>query len=193
MQLAHQPLTLDLRIPFRIAHGVSTQRHNILVCIDEGLGEAAAVPQYHQTPQIITEYLDRVSPLLGDDPYMLEDILARLPAGSNAARCAIDMALHDLLGRRLGQPLYRLLGLNPARIPPTTLTISIDEPHLMAERLAQAAQFSRFKIKLGSPDDEAILRMIRQVSDARLYVDANCAWSYSHALELIPRLAAYDL
>ncbi len=114
MQLEVEPITLNLRSPFRIAHGTSTARHNVLVRIgdgeQEGLGEAAPVRQHHETQAGVLDYLAALPPL-GDDPFDLETILAALPVGSQAARAAVDIALHDLVGKRLGIPLYRLFWL----------------------------------------------------------------------------------
>lgn len=192
MHLSYKPLTLDLIIPFRIAHGVSTQRHNVLVQIEDGIGEAAAVPHYQESQNGIMEYLAGISGQLSDDPLLIEDILQRLPAGSLAARCAIDIALHDLLGKRAGMPLYRLLGLNPASCPPTSYTISIDEPHIMAQR-ARECGFDYLKIKLGSGDDLAMLRAVRSATSARLRVDANAGWTRQQAMDLIPKMEELDL
>src|SRR5512143_2003151 len=118
MKLSWDPITLDLKTTFRVAHGASDQRHNVLVFLDDGVGEAAAVPYYGETQAGIIEYLKTVSDL-GDDPFDMDAVLAKRPAGSRAARSAIDEALHDLWGKKLGQPLYRLLGLNPMHVPRT--------------------------------------------------------------------------
>ncbi len=191
MQLSWEPLNLDLKTTFRVAHSASDQRMNVLVHLDEGLGEAPAVPHYGETQQDIIEYLQSV-PGLGDDPFDLDSVLARRPPGSLAARAAIDVALHDLWGKRLGQPLYRLLGVNPTKLPLTSFTIGMDEPSVMAEQ-ARACGYPILKIKLGSDHDEQIVAAIRSATDARLRVDANAGWTRDQALDLIPRLAAYDL
>jgi L-alanine-DL-glutamate epimerase-like enolase superfamily enzyme len=191
MKLHWEPITLELRTTFRVAHGASDQRHNVLVYLDEAVGEAAAVPYYGETQAGIIEYLKSV-PDLGDDPFDLEAVLAKRPAGSRAARSAIDEALHDLWGKRLGQPLYRLFGLNPTTLPLTSFTIGMDEPEVMAEQ-ARASGHPILKIKLGSSDDEAILKAIRKATSARLRVDANAGWSREQALQIIPRLLEYDL
>jgi L-alanine-DL-glutamate epimerase-like enolase superfamily enzyme len=131
-------------------------------------------------------------PDLGDDPFDMDAVLSRRPPGSRAARCAIDAALHDLWGKRLGQPLYRLFGLNPERMPLTSFTIGMDEPEMMAER-ARESGFPVIKIKLGSDQDEQIVAAIRKAADVKLRADANAGWSREKALDLIPRLAEYDL
>lgn len=192
LSLNCQPVTLDLKTTFRIAHGASDQRHNVIVYLEEGLGESAVVPYYGDTQAGIVAYLEQAAGELGDDPFLMEDLLNRLPPGSPAARAAVDIALHDLWGKRLGQPLYRLFGLNPQTLPLTSFTIAIDEPAVMAEQAA-ACGYPVIKIKLGSPQDEAIVAAIRQATDARLRADANAGWSREEAARLIPRLAEYDL
>jgi len=191
MKLHWEPITLILRTTFRVAHGASDQRHNVLVYLDDGVGEAAAVPYYGETQDGIIEYLKSV-PDLGDDPFDMDAVLARRPAGSRAARSAIDEALHDLWGKKLGQPLYMLFGLNPNNLPLTSFTIGMDKPEVMAEQ-AKESGYPILKIKLGSENDEAIVNAIREATDAKLRVDANAGWSREQALEIIPRLAAYDL
>jgi L-alanine-DL-glutamate epimerase-like enolase superfamily enzyme len=191
IKLRWEPITLDLKTTFRVAHGASDQRHNVLVFLDDGVGEAAAVPYYGETQAGIMEYLKSV-PDLGEDPFDLDAVLAKRPAGSRAARSAIDEALHDLWGKKLGQPLYKLFGLNPNRLPLTSFTIGMDEPDIMAEQ-AKTSGYPILKIKLGSEKDEQIVAAIRQATDARLRADANAGWSREQALEIIPRLAEYDL
>src|SRR4030095_5468833 len=191
MKLHWEPLVLDLKTTFRVAHGAFDQRFNVLVYLDDGVGEAAAVPDYGETQQGIIEYLKTV-PDLGDDPFDMDAVLAKRPAGSRAARSAIDEALHDLWGKRLGQPLHKLFGLNPNNLPLTSFTIGMDEPEVMAEQ-AKASAYAIFKIKLGSDKDEAIIAAIRKATSAKLRADANAGWSREQALQIIPRLAEYDL
>ncbi len=191
MKLHWEPITLNLKTTFRIAHGSDDQRHNVLVYLDDGVGEAAAVPYYGETQAGIIDYL-KSAPDLGNDPFNLDTVLSKRPAGSRAARSAIDEALHDLWGRKLGQPLYKLFGLNPNNLPGTSFTIAIDEPEIMAER-ARGCEYPILKIKLGSDKDEAIVAGIRTATHARLRVDANAGWGREQALHIIPRLIDYDL
>jgi L-alanine-DL-glutamate epimerase-like enolase superfamily enzyme len=191
MKLHWEPITLDLKVTFRVAHGASDQRYNVLVYLDDGVGEAATVPYYGETREGIIEYLKSV-PDLGEDPLDLDAVLAKRPAGSRAARSAIDEALHDLWGKKLGQPLYKLFGLNPHHLPLTCFTIGIAEPEVMAEQ-AKVLSYPILKIKLGSEEDEAIVAAIRKVTDAQLLVDANAGWTRERALQIIPRLVDYDL
>ena len=119
VNITARQLALRLENPFKLSYGTSTVRENVLVQIDDGtytgVGEAAVVPYYHETPERILKYLSdpAVAKAVGADPFLLEDALDRLlPAESPAARAAVDMALHDLWAQHLGQPLYRLWGLN---------------------------------------------------------------------------------
>ena len=192
MKLSVESLSLNLKTTFRIAHGADDQRFNVLVHLDEGVGEAPAVPYYGETQERILAYLSSV-PDLGDDWFDIDGVLARLPPGSRAGRAAIDIALHDLWGQRLGQPLYRLFGLNPTNLPLTSFTIAMDDPEVMARR-ARESGYPIIKVKLGGGvEDEAMVAAIRRATDARLRVDANAGWTREQALELIPRLAEYDL
>lgn len=191
MELHWEPITLDLKTTFRVAHGASDQRHNVFVYLDDGVGEAAAVPYYAETQEGIIRYLQSV-PDLGEDPFDMDAVLSRRPIGSRAARAAIDEALHDLWGKRLGQPLYKLFGLNHRNLPLTSFTIGMDEPEVMAHQ-AKTSNYPILKVKLGSEKDEAIVAAIREVTSSKLLVDANAGWSREQALEMIPRLADYAL
>jgi L-alanine-DL-glutamate epimerase-like enolase superfamily enzyme len=200
MQLTVEPITLNLKTPFRIAHGTSTARHSVLVHLGDGVGEGPLMPYTGYSQAEVVAYLQNLDPdaLMGDDPLALEDVLDWLPPGPAPARNAIDIALHDHWAKQLGQPLYRLWGLNPMRAPLSSLTLSITEDEDELRRRVQVAGgFPILKLKLGTGDlesDEAIVRVARQETDAHLCVDANSAWHHvDEAARIIPRLAAYDL
>jgi L-alanine-DL-glutamate epimerase-like enolase superfamily enzyme len=189
VRLSIEPLTLRLRQPFAIAHGVSLTRENVLVRIGAGIGEAAAVTYLGETRERIVSYLEQVERMPGESEGALEDLLAALPEGSSAARAAIDIALHDDFGQRLGQPLYRLFGLNPARIPTSSFTIPIGTPEQMAAG-AHAAPLPILKLKLGSDGDEARLDAVASAAAGRsLRADANAGWSLAQAERMLPLLA----
>jgi L-Ala-D/L-Glu epimerase len=191
MKLSWDPITLDLKTTFRIAHGADDQRHNVIVHLEEGIGEAPSVFYYDETQQHIMDYLAALPELKGD-PFDFDSILGQLPPGPLSARTAIEVALNDLWGKRLGQPLYRLFGLNPEKIPMTSFTIAMDSPELMAQR-ARESNLPIIKVKLGSPDDDAIVAAIRGATNAKLRLDANAGWSREKAMQIIPRLVDYDI
>ncbi|MGD9404184.1 MAG: dipeptide epimerase [Anaerolineae bacterium] len=190
-------MSLNLETPFRIAHGTSLARHNVLVRITSGehygLGEAAPVRQHHESQDGVLAYLADLPPLDGS-PFHLEQILSALPQGSQSARAAIDIALHDLIGKQLGIPLYRLFGLNPGSAPPTSMTISIGtEQEVQRWARTAAERFSILKLKLGQERSLELVRAVRAVTDARLVADANCAWTVEQAKSLIPAMADLGL
>lgn len=192
MRLSYEPYTIQLKSTWRIAHGSTNERHNVLVQIGEGIGEAAGVPHHGESAAGIMAYLDQFREK-DWDPFNLEEPLNELPAGSNAARCAIDLALHDWMGKLLGKPVYALLGLDPRNAPVTSFSISIDKPEVMAERARQSGM-PILKVKLGGGEDDLqVVRVIREATPARLRVDANAGWSREQAAGLIPRLAEYGL
>jgi len=192
IKISWEPLDLELRTTFRIAHGADDVRNNVLVHINEGLGEAAAVRYHGESQTGIIDYLHNIEGQIGNDPFQIEAILAKLPVGSRAARASIDIALHDLIGKQLGIPLFQLFGLNPDHLPLTCFTLAIDEPDVLAER-ARSCGYPILKVKLGGPDDLTSLAAIRGATDARLRVDANAGWTRDQALRLIPQLVEYNL
>jgi len=156
-----------------------------------GSGEAAPIDRYGETAGSALAYVEANAGVLGDDPFALEEIEARLPAGENAARAALDAALHDLQGKLLGVPVWKLLGL-PRTGPPTSWTVWLGDPDDMARRAeAAAARFRRLKLKLGGGDglDVERVRAVRAVTGLPLQVDVNEWWSLDEALDVLPQLA----
>jgi L-Ala-D/L-Glu epimerase len=196
LEIQHSAVRLALRNAFNLAHGSSDARTNLLVRIEEGWGEVPVVPYYGRTPEELAGELRRAQPLLGDDPARIEGILAAMESAgiAPAVRCGIDLALHDLAGKRAGIPLHRHFGLDPARIPPTSFTIAIDRPEAMAER-ARASGMPILKLKLGREGDADLVavRAVRAASSARLRLDANGGWTREQAARLIPLLQPYDI
>jgi L-Ala-D/L-Glu epimerase len=159
-----------------------------------GYGEAAPIDRYEETAASALSFVEEHGGLLGDDPFALEEVGARLSRipGEQAAKAALDAALHDLQGKLLGVPAWRLLGL-PRTGPPTSWTIWLGNPDDMARRAEQAApRFKRLKLKLGGADglDVERVRAVRSVTDMPLQVDVNEWWQLEEALENIPQLAA---
>jgi L-alanine-DL-glutamate epimerase-like enolase superfamily enzyme len=202
MQVRAEPLDLSLSTPFRISRSVQLTAENVLVELEaggvHGIGEAAPSGFYGEKREIVLAALPYLTNRLGDDPSLLEDITESLdrafPHGNAAAKAAIDMALHDLVARRLGVPVYQLLGLNPQRTPRTSFTIGIDTPDEMAARAREASvEYPILKIKVGTPNDVETVRAIREATNATLRVDANAAWSAKEAIRTINALVPYDI
>jgi L-alanine-DL-glutamate epimerase-like enolase superfamily enzyme len=150
-----------------------------------GRGEAAPVYYRGETTETATAFLTEAAPRVGDDPFALEDVLS--VRGDAAGRSALDAALHDWIGRRLGVPVWRLLGL-ARRAPVTSYTLGIDTLEGTRDRARRAAGFRSLKVKVGGADDLGRLEAIREESDAVLRVDANEGWTLETARELVPSL-----
>jgi L-alanine-DL-glutamate epimerase-like enolase superfamily enzyme len=156
-----------------------------------GYGEAAPLDRYGESAASALAYVEANGHVLGDDPFALEAILRRLPAEQFAGRAALDCALHDLQGKLLGQPTWRLLGLEREG-PPTSWTIWLGDPDDMARRAERVAgRYRKLKLKLGGRDglDVERVRAVRSVTDVPLQVDVNEYWSLDEALESVPQLA----
>ncbi|MFI5169770.1 MAG: dipeptide epimerase [Vicinamibacterales bacterium] len=145
-----------------------------------GIGGGAPIVRYDESAETATRALQDVRPLAATgDPWRAETFLGeafRALPGQYAARAALDIALHDWLGRRLGIPVYRLLGLDPGEAPLTTFSIGIDSPEITRQKVREAAEFPVLKIKVGLDSDEATLDAVRSVTGKPLRVDANEGW-----------------
>jgi len=193
---------VHLAVPFAISRAVRTEKRVVLVQLDDGqrvaYGEASADPFFGETTESLESDVRRAVSLLPEDPADLATLRARLderfPHGG-AAACALDTLAHDRAAQAAGHPLRTFLGLAPAEAPPTSFTIGIAEPSLMAERAAaaKAAGFDVLKVKLGHGDDVAILEGIRRVFDGTIRVDPNAAWTPDEAPRRIERIAQFGL
>jgi L-Ala-D/L-Glu epimerase len=146
-----------------------------------GVGEGAPIVRYHESAADARKAVEAARPLvLAGDPWRLETFLAqtfRPLEGQYAARAALDIAVHDWIGKRLGIPVYRLLGLDPANAPITTFSIGIDTPELTRQKVREAAEFPVLKVKVGLDTDEATIEAVRSVTGKPLRVDANEGWT----------------
>ncbi|HEY0417378.1 MAG TPA: dipeptide epimerase [Gaiellaceae bacterium] len=156
-----------------------------------GYGEAAPIARYEQSVESALEWLEQVD--VGDDPFALEEIFDRVPPGEDAARAALDHALHDLQGKLVGRPVHLLLGLRRAG-PPTSWTIWLGDPDDMARRTERIRDrgFKRLKLKLGGRDglDAERVAAVGAVTDLPLQCDVNEAWSLDEALDYLPQMTA---
>jgi L-Ala-D/L-Glu epimerase len=193
VELSARTVTLRLAETFTISRGSEDEADVVQVEIRHGdvtgFGEAAPIERYDESAASALAWLDGVQ--LGDDPFALDEIEAGLPPGEQAARSAVDAALHDLQGKLVGQPVYRLLGLR-RQGPPTSWTIWLGDPDDMARRAEKVAPrgFRRLKLKLGGRDglDAERVRAVRAVTDLPLQCDVNEAWSLDEALDYLPQL-----
>jgi L-alanine-DL-glutamate epimerase-like enolase superfamily enzyme len=193
MELDARVATVTLAETFTISRGSEDEAQVVRATVRhdgvEGHGEAAPIERYDQSAERSVEWLRQVE--LGDDPFALDEIFGGLPPGEDAARAALDHALHDLQGKLTGLPVYRLLGLRRAG-PPTSWTIWLGDPDDMARRTQKIAGrgFKRLKLKLGGRDglDAERVRAVQSVTDLPLQCDVNEAWSLDEALEYLPRL-----
>ncbi len=193
MELSARKATLQLAETFVIARGAEDEAEVVQVEIRHdgvsGFGEAAPIDRYGESAASALQWLDAVS--LGDDPFALDELFAGLPPGEHAARAAVDGALHDLQGKLVDKPVYRLLGVR--RIgPPTSWTVWLGDPDDMARRAEKAVArgFRRLKLKLGGRDglDVERVRAVRAVTDLPLQCDVNEYWTFDEALEYLPQL-----
>ena len=188
---------LKLKQAWGLSRGTWTTRRNAFVRIEKdgvvGLGEAAPIARYSETAESAAAFIEKAKPVLDGDlhEYVLRvgEIEATGP-GEHAAKAALDMAIFDWVGKRLGTPLWKLLGLSGGREITTTYSIGIDEVPVMQQKLRDAPDFSVYKIKVGTPDDRKIIEGIRAVTDKPLRTDANEGWkTKEEALEMIDWMA----
>ncbi|MBO5580894.1 MAG: dipeptide epimerase [Bacteroidales bacterium] len=184
MQLHFYPYELQLKHTFTVSSYSRTTTPGVQVKIDyqgyTGYGEASMPPYLGQSVESVTAFLQKVNLEQFADPFCLEDILTyvdSLSPGDSAAKAAVDIALHDLVGKMLGAPWYRIWGYDPAKAPSTTFTIGIDTPEVMKEKTLECAgQFNILKVKLGTDRDKELIQTIRSVTDLPLAVDVNQGW-----------------
>ena len=155
-----------------------------------GYGEASMPPYLGQTVESVCNFLGKVNLEQFSDPFQIDDILTYVDGineGDTAAKAAVDIALHDLVGQLMGQPWYRIWGLNAAKAPNTTFTIGIDTADVVREKTKECAeQFNILKVKVGLDNDKEMIETIREITDLPLAVDANQGWKDKEkALEMI--------
>ncbi len=200
MRLTVEPLDLETTFEFRISQGARRAHRNTLVRLEHdgltGLGEAAPAFYYGERRETVEAALAAWAPHLGDDPFALEAIERRLDGvlrENRAARAALEMALHDWIGKRLGQPTWRLFGLDRERTPFSCVTLGLAEPAEMERKLETVIDFPALKVKLGSPGDVENLERVRRRFRGRLRVDANTAWSPADAVRVLRRIEPLDI
>ena len=184
MKLRFSPYELKLRHVFTVATYSRTTTPDIQVEIEYdgliGYGEASMPPYLGQTVESVTNFLQKVDLEQFSDPCQLEDILTyvdSLSPGDTAAKAAVDIALHDLVGKIIGAPWHRIWGLNKEKAPSTTFTIGIDTAEVVKQKTQECAnQFNILKVKLGRENDKEMIETIRSVTNLPIAVDVNQGW-----------------
>jgi L-alanine-DL-glutamate epimerase-like enolase superfamily enzyme len=207
MKLSWRRITAHTTYPFKIARsgssvrGDGTEVERVVVRIEHdgviGEGEAAPVPYYHQSIESVERTLADAEKLLGNDPADIDTIVDKLLENfddQRASVAAIDAALHDWVGKRRGVPVWKLLGLDPARTPATSMTIGIDSLDLLPEKVAAAQKFGILKCKVGTDRDVETLTALRKLAPAKkIRVDANCGWLPEAIAERIKAVLPFNL
>lgn len=194
MKLSWTPYDLQLRHTFTIS-GFSRKTTPVVLTRLEydgltGYGEASLPPYLGETQASVIEFLKKVDLSGFSDPTQLEEILMYVDSiapANTAAKASVDIALHDLAGKIMGNPWHKIHGLDKTDVPDTTFTIGIDRDEVVQEKTREAiGRFNILKIKVGGPDDKRMIEAIRSVTDLPLAVDANQGWkNRDEALEMI--------
>ncbi len=187
MKISYKPFELELKYPFTIARFSRTSTPLILLEINyegfTGYGEASMVPYLGESVQTASYFLSKVDSSQIKYPFNYAEILFYLDeiqSGNSNIKAAIDIALHDLQGKIENQPCYSLFRSDPLNMPATSLTIGIDTPEIVIQKVKESEDCKIIKVKLGRDNDKELINTIRSVSDKPLYVDANQGWADKH-------------
>jgi L-alanine-DL-glutamate epimerase-like enolase superfamily enzyme len=203
MQLTFKPYEAKLVHPFTVSGYTRTTTPIVLTEITydgvTGYGEAAMPPYLGETIASVTAFLEKVNLKQFSNPFELDDILAYVDSitiNNTAAKAAVDIALHDLVGKLIGRPWHQIWGYTASKAPVTTFTIGIDTEEMVKQKTRETEQFKVLKVKLGVDEasDKMIINAVRSVTDKPLRVDANQGWKDKHyALKMIEWLAAKNV
>ncbi len=195
MKITTEPLRLELLRPFGISRGVATAAHNLVVHVEHGdhrgIGEAAPSRHYGETEASAARAIEIMAGELPGDSLQLDLLLGKANVAmgrSGAAKAALDMALHDLVAKRLGVPVYQMLGLSRPEGMVTSFTIGLDKPAVVRDKVLEAKGYPVLKVKVGVPGDVELVELVRRLTEARVRVDANEGWTFAEARRKIPRL-----
>lgn len=179
-----EKIRLDLKHAWTIARGTAEFKENVFVYYERdgltGVGEAGHLTAAGQTAEQTMVGVNKLLPLYEQtDPFAFHELpeqAVKIPEATGPARAAIEMALMDWVGQKMGHPLYRLFGLNPQQAVPISFTIGLDKPEVMQQKTREAGEFKILKVKLGRENDEEIIKALRAVTDKPIRVDANEGW-----------------
>ena len=193
MKLSFKPYELEMQHTFTVAEYSRNSTPDILTQIEYdgiiGYGEASMPPYLGESIASATKFLNKVNLEQFSDPFRIDDILTYVDSialGNPAAKASIDIALHDVIGKIVDQPLYKLWGLNPTKTPYTDFTIGIDKPDVVRKKTKEATGFKVLKVKLGRGNDQEMINTVREITNVPLYVDVNQGWKDKNkALDMI--------
>jgi L-alanine-DL-glutamate epimerase-like enolase superfamily enzyme len=196
-----KPYTLQLKHTFTLATSSRTSTPGVLTEFEyegfTGYGEASMPPYLAESQESVMNYLSLLDFSGFASPFLLEDILeysGSILPGNFAAKASVDIALHDLTGKLLGQPLYRIYGLNPEKAPLTSFTIGLDTPEIVKEKVKEADPYRILKVKLGRENDREMINVIRSLTDKPICVDINQGWKDRvYALDMAKWLKEQDV
>lgn len=201
LNLSFEPYELKLRHAFNLARSQRTTTPGVQVQIEYdgvvGYGEASMPPYLGENVESVTKFLSSLDMAQFNDPFRIEDIhqyMDGVADANRAAKASVDIALHDLVGKIMGQPWYKIWGLNPDTTPNTSFTISYDaDPAEMKAKIDETAPFKVVKVKMGVGHDKETVEALRKHSDVPICVDANQGWTdKNHALEMCEWLAGQN-
>ena len=188
---------MKLRHSFNLAKYSRTTTPDVLVQLEYdgiiGYGEASMPPYLGESIASVCEFLGKLDLSQFTDPFRIEEILAYVDSvapNNRAAKASVDIALHDLLGKIMGQPWYKIWGLSPEKAPNTSFTIGIDTAEVVRKKVDEAAPYKVLKVKMGLDNDKELVEIIRSKTDRPICVDANQGWDDKEkALEMCHWLA----
>jgi L-alanine-DL-glutamate epimerase-like enolase superfamily enzyme len=192
LTLRFKPYELHMRHVFTVAEGSRSTTPVMLTELEYnnvvGYGEASMPPYLGENHETARSFLSKIDIGQFESPFLMEDILAyveQLAPGNYAAKAAVDIALHDLVGKLMNQPWYKIWGLNPKKTPFTSFTIGMDKPDVMKAKVREASPYRIIKVKLGKGNDKAMIEAVRSETDKPICVDINQGWTDKNmALEM---------
>jgi len=201
MKLSYQRYDLKLKHTFTISRSSRDVVPVVILKFEKdgitAFGEASPNVRYNETIATVETFLSKIDIEKLSDPFQLEkvnDHLDSFGTGNASAKCAVDIAMHDWIGKKLGVPLYKFFGGEKEKVPVSSYTIGIDVPDVIIQKVKEASRYAILKIKVGSPNDEEIIKAVRSVTNKPLRVDANEGWkSKEEALEKISWLEAQNV
>jgi L-alanine-DL-glutamate epimerase-like enolase superfamily enzyme len=197
LNLSFEPYELKLRHAFNLARYQRTTTPDVQVQLEYdgivGYGEASMPPYLGESVESVTSFLSKLDLSQFTDPFRIEEIhdyMDSVAPDNRAAKASVDIALHDLLGKIMGQPWYKIWGLNPDKCPNTSFTIGIDTPEVVRQKVEEASPYRVLKVKMGLDNDKELVEIIRSMTDVPICVDANQGWNDKEkALEMCHWLA----